>query len=278
MYRNEKLYQFLLEQSENITEKWYASINQENAQGVYAATTPSLVADLKQENLALIRKVIEVFKKDHETVLDELGEWIERVSTDEQHFRTPLYSILMEFHRTQDRVIETIDEFIHMHEGEYSVKDIVGWYDIMNRSFRRVIRNFVEQYTLYSDKRLKAQQELILELSSPVITIREGIALLPLVGDIDTQRSKFILENTLSECGRLGIRHLFLDLSGVVLIDTMVAQHLFQLIDALRLLGVKTTLSGIRPEIAQTAVQLGVSFDEINITSSLSIALNSIFH
>ncbi|MFP3490379.1 STAS domain-containing protein, partial [Staphylococcus sp. SIMBA_130] len=83
-------------------------------------------------------------------------------------------------------------------------------------------------------------------------------ALLPLVGDIDSDRATAIFENTLEGCTTKRVDHLFIDLSGVYLVDTRVAQQIFQLITGLKLIGVTATLSGIRPEIAQTAVQLGI--------------------
>lgn len=277
MHQNERLYKYLAERADLMSDRWFELARKDNVIGVYASEDAKVVAELKKQNASFIYKVIEIYIKEEETLFSDLHDWLEEVTTDEEHFRTPLHVILQEFHRNQNVFTETLNEFISESKEEYTQEEILTMYETMHRTYRKVISKFVQLYMNYSDKRLRAQQELIIELSSPVIYIRQGVALLPLVGDIDTQRSKFILENTLAECARLGVRHLFLDLSGVVLIDTMVAQHLFQLIEALRLLGVKTTLSGIRPEIAQTAVQLGVSFDEIDITPSLSIALNSIF-
>lgn len=97
---------------------------------------------------------------------------------------------------------------------------------------------------------------------------------MPLVGDIDTARAKIILENTLNQCSQKGVQHLCIDLSGVVIIDTMVAHQIFDLVTSLRLIGVETTISGIRPEIAQTAVQLGLPFNEFRTASSLAHALD----
>lgn len=114
---------------------------------------------------------------------------------------------------------------------------------------------------------------MIQELSSPVIALDNKRALLPLIGDIDTTRAKFILEHTLEQCGEKGIHHLFIDLSGVVMIDTHVAHQIFNLIKSLSLIGVKTTLSGIRPEIAQTTVQFGISFNDVSIKPTLAGAL-----
>ncbi|MDR4379263.1 RsbT co-antagonist protein RsbRB, partial [Bacillus amyloliquefaciens] len=82
------------------------------------------------------------------------------------------------------------------------------------------IYKFVDHAEHNSKMQLNAQREMILELSSPVITLSKRTALLPLVGDIDTERAKFILENTLSTCADRLIEHLLIDLSGVVVVDT----------------------------------------------------------
>lgn len=140
-------------------------------------------------------------------------------------------------------------------------------------AFDRVMMRFVELQSEVMEKQLQNQQEIINELSSPVISLNEHTALLPLVGNIDPSRAELILENALEQCVKMEVSQLFIDLSGVVLIDTMVAHQIFQLIDALQLIGVKPILSGLRPEIAQTAIQLGLNFENLTITSTLSQAL-----
>ncbi len=104
-----------------------------------------------------------------------------------------------------------------------------------------------------------------------VLTVQKTpeIGLLPIIGDIDTHRARGLLESTLNQSVELGINILILDLSGVVMVDTMVAHEIFQLIDALRLIGTDTILTGIRPEVAQTSIQLGLTFDGIQIENSL---------
>jgi rsbT co-antagonist protein RsbR len=97
-----------------------------------------------------------------------------------------------------------------------------------------------------------------------------------LIGDIDRERATFLLEHTLKQCTKLNIHHLLIDLSGVVKVDTMVAFQIYQLIKALKLINVDSTLSGIRPEIAKTAVQLGIDFNNIPIVSTLKRAINGL--
>ncbi|WP_244499281.1 STAS domain-containing protein [Terribacillus halophilus] len=95
---------------------------------------------------------------------------------------------------------------------------------------------------------------------------------MPLVGEIDTNRAKYMLDNVLAQCAKLGGEYLFTDMSGVVIIDTVVDHRIFNIVNSLRLLGVETILSGIRPEIAQTATQLGIGFD-VKTTQSLQVAV-----
>lgn len=175
----------------------------------------------------------------------------------------------------RNQYLKLIKEFVSLNKGKYSEEMIELWNQKILDTMDDVVTWFMEEHHKASTMRLKGQQEMINELSSPVISLNNNMGLLPLVGDIDTARAKLILENTLEQCSERRLNHLLIDLSGVVMIDTMVAHQIFQLIDALSLIGVKTTLSGIRPEIAQTAVQLGLSFDKVSITSTLSSAINA---
>jgi anti-anti-sigma regulatory factor len=100
--------------------------------------------------------------------------------------------------------------------------------------------------------------ETLRELSSPVIPIFEGIIVLPLIGHIDTQRASQILEGLLAGIEHYRARVVLMDVTGVPIVDTSVANHLLQAAQAARLLGAETVLVGVRPEVAQTMVQLGV--------------------
>jgi rsbT co-antagonist protein RsbR len=111
------------------------------------------------------------------------------------------------------------------------------------------------------------------ELSVPVVPLFPGVAVLPVVGEVDTNRAKVLLESTLQQCVESEITSLVIDLSGVSYIDTMVAHRIFQLVSTLKLLGVKTTLTGLSPEIAQTSISLNLDFSEITIKSNLLQAL-----
>ncbi|OMP66175.1 STAS domain-containing protein [Domibacillus epiphyticus] len=276
MYKNKELHQFLLEKAWKLTEEWYESLDKSDPFGVYANTDPDAVNVLKNQNYEFHLQFFQLFNQEESAFMEEFEGWIIKVANDGQHLATPSHLILREFFRIRGHYIKFIKEFASIHEGKYSEETIDLWKQKVFDMMDKVIIWFMEEYHKFSMSRLESQQEMIYELSSPVITLNKTTALLPLVGDIDTARAKLILENTLKQCSRKRVDCLLIDLSGVVMIDTMVAQQIFQLIEALDLIGVKTTLSGIRPEIAQTAIQLGLDFDKVSITSTLSNAMDSI--
>lgn len=276
MHRNKELYDYFCEKSWQLTEDWYQNLDKIEQDGVYISVDPKVIETVKKQNNEFHLKFCEVFNKEETEFYADFEKWIVSVAQDENHLATHLHAILKEFFRTQEQYLKLVQDFLEEHNGEFSQKEVDQWNSVITKTMSEVIVWFTEEYNNHSQKRLKAQQELIIELSSPIISLNEDIALLPLVGDIDTARAKFMLEHTLEQCAELGVNRLFLDLSGVAIIDTMVAHQLFQLISALKLIGVETILSGLRPEIAQTAVQLGLPFENITIRSTLSHVIRNI--
>ncbi|WP_050182817.1 STAS domain-containing protein [Domibacillus robiginosus] len=269
------IHEFLLEKAKQITEEWYASLDKNDPNGVYSTTDPYAIELLKKQNYEFHLQFCELFVEEESVFLKEFEKWIINVAKDEHHLNTPMHFIVREFFRTRDQYLQFLEEFFSINQSAYPQNEADLWKQRVISAIDHVVMWFMQEHHKFSVKRLQSQQEMINELSSPVITLNRGIGLLPLVGDIDTARAKLILEKTLEQCAEKRVDHLLIDLSGVIMIDTMVAQQLFHLVEALGLIGVKTTLSGIRPELAQTAVQLGLNFDKISITSTLSHAVIS---
>ncbi len=113
------------------------------------------------------------------------------------------------------------------------------------------------------------QQEELLELSTPVVQLWKGVLALPLIGTLDSSRTQVVMENLLQEIVRTGAEIAIIDITGVPTVDTLVAQHLLKTISAARLMGADCLISGIRPQIAQTIVHLGV---ELNVISKANLA------
>jgi rsbT co-antagonist protein RsbR len=131
---------------------------------------------------------------------------------------------------------------------------------------------------------IKGREEVILrqtdeitEISTPVIQVWEGILALPIIGTLDSARTQVVMENLLQEIVETGSTIAILDISGVPAVDSLVAQHLIKTVAATRLMGAECIISGIRPEIAQTVVHLGIDLSNIVTKASLASALKHSF-
>jgi rsbT co-antagonist protein RsbR len=271
LQKSEQLYKYFIENADRLTEDWYANLDRTDPNGVYASDNPEVIKTLKKQNNDFHYYLAKVFVEEEERFLEDFHEWVIAISSDKEHLETPIHFIIREFIRTREQYFQLVEEF--KQKNDIPEERITVWNRSIVRIFDIVILQFTEQFHENSIRQLRAQQEMINELSSPVILLSENRALLPLVGDIDTARAAAILENTIKQCAEKRVTQLFIDLSGVIIIDTMVAHQIFQLIKGLSLIGVHSTLSGIRPEIATTAIQLGLSFNDITIASTLSKAI-----
>jgi rsbT co-antagonist protein RsbR len=116
------------------------------------------------------------------------------------------------------------------------------------------------------------QQQEMLELSTPVVQLWEGILALPLIGTLDSARTQVVMENLLEKIVDTGAQIAIIDITGVPTVDTLVAQHLLKTVAAARLMGAECYISGIRPQIAQTIVHLGVELNDVVTKASLADA------
>jgi rsbT co-antagonist protein RsbR len=143
-----------------------------------------------------------------------------------------------------------------------------------------MVNNFVDNLALHTmesyihgrDQVIARQQEEMLELSTPVVTLWDGIVALPLIGTLDSARTQVVMESLLREIVQTNSRFAIIDITGVPTVDTLVAQHLLKTITAARLMGAECILSGIRPQIAQTIVHLGINLQDVITKSKLADA------
>ncbi len=131
----------------------------------------------------------------------------------------------------------------------------------------------LEVYQKGREQIIVRQQEEMLELSTPVITLWKGILALPLIGTLDSSRTQVVMENLLQRIVDTGASLAIVDITGVPTVDTLTAQHLLKTVAAARLMGADCIISGIRPQIAQTIVHLGVELGDVITKASLADAL-----
>ena len=210
-------------------------------------------------------------KNDQKTIFDQIVKWakesgefasnlgisLSEALEDTTYYRKFIWEVLKEEIRDHNIPTDTIFELI----------------TIIDPLLDKAVYVFSLTYVNIHQETLKKAKSAFLELSVPVVPITKGIAILPLIGEVDTERATLLLEETLKKANELKLSHLLFDLSGVMIVDTMVAHQIFKIVDALGLLGVKTILIGIRPEVAQTMIQLGIDFSTITIKANLEQAL-----
>jgi rsbT co-antagonist protein RsbR len=129
-----------------------------------------------------------------------------------------------------------------------------------------------EVYQKSREEFIKRQQEDLLELSTPVVKLWDGILALPIIGTLDSARTQVVMESLLQAIVQTNSRVAIIDITGVPTVDTVVAQHLLKTVTAARLMGADCIISGVRPQIAQTIVHLGINLLDVTTKSTLSAA------
>lgn len=265
MDSTKNLHAFLLENAMNMTERWLNS--RENDGTTYDANAPNNVVKIiikqNQEFIKIVAGSL-VGESDYK-------EWATEVASNRAKSKTELSDMLKNFKKFREIFMSYLIQYAS--EQSSSIGELGNWMNQINYTFDDIIELTSFQFQRINSAYIQSHREMVMELSSPVIPIYKGVGILPLVGSIDTYRAKVIREKTLIQAANLELHALIIDLSGVPIVDTMVANELFQVFKALSLLGIEASLTGISPAIAQTSVQLGLDFSSIPTFSNLSQAL-----
>lgn len=270
-----ELYDFLIENKYKLTDDWLKSRVKVDGSTYSANVASQIEEQLRKQNNNFTDAVSAVFVNKREDYLPAIDEWISTIAQERASHSVQLHEVISQLRIFRGIYWSYIRKFFK-EEDRGTSEDILRWSEVLNDAFDYIIESFAIRYYEANERILSSQRAMIDELSSPVIPIRKGIAILPLVGEIDTHRAKTILEMTLEQSAKKDLHTLFIDLSAVAIIDTMVAQQIFQLMASLKIIGVESVLSGIRPEIAQTAITLGISFKDITVHGNLMRALETL--
>lgn len=267
-----QLHLFLCKKNQELTQQWFATLD-ESAGGFYREADPNSIAILKQLNREFHNLFCSLFEGTNPDSMSKLRTWIDRMDLEQGHLALPLEAIIKELFKSQKQYLQLVKTFVSTHEEQVPHELLLDWNQSIVDIFNDIVMEFSIANTKMTKDGLYSQQETIAELSAPVILVAPNVGLLPLIGEITEQRATDIFENVLKQCYDKSLVHLFIDLSGVPVIDTMVAQRIFQLIDGLKLIGVQVAIAGVSPVIAQTAIQLGIKFDEIDVYNKLEQAM-----
>jgi rsbT co-antagonist protein RsbR len=157
-----------------------------------------------------------------------------------------------------------------------NTEDLIWINKRVNNMLDISINETVFAFERQTSKLMKEVQEEVDLLSTPVVPVQESVAVLPLVGKLDYDRSRLIMERAIPLVAKQKVQSLIIDFSGIVTIDATIAKHIFDIHNVLRLLGVESIATGMRPELAQAAVESGVDFSNINTFATVKQAIDSI--
>ncbi|MEU4773487.1 STAS domain-containing protein [Micromonospora sp. NPDC023644] len=167
---------------------------------------------------------------------------------------------------------EVLLELMEAEGGPHTLRDYVAFSGLIDQMGLFTFESFVRtRESLIAD-----QAEQLLELSTPVVKLWEGVVAVPLVGTLDSARAQVVMERLLQTLVDTGSPYAIIDITGVPAVDTQVAQHILKTVVAARLMGADCIISGIRPQIAQTIVALGIEFGDIATKASLADALRHV--
>ncbi|MBB5111024.1 STAS domain-containing protein [Micromonospora echinospora] len=167
---------------------------------------------------------------------------------------------------------DSLLELMEDEKGDNTLRDFVAYSALVDQMGLFTFETFVRaRESLIAD-----QAEQLLELSTPVVKLWEGVVAVPLVGTLDSARAQVVMERLLQTLVDTGSPYAIIDITGVPAVDTQVAQHILKTVVAARLMGADCIISGIRPQIAQTIVALGIEFGDIATKASLADALRHV--
>ncbi|MEW8970879.1 RsbT co-antagonist protein RsbRA [Mesobacillus jeotgali] len=254
---NKIISNYIQAHKQDILDQWIDRTKQEADDRVVRVVSDRVFQSASKEFIDLI---ISNFKGTSEEYNERLTDFAEKVV----RLGWPLTFVTKGLHTFNMIVFEGMQkEGIVTTENQMEiVYEFDRWATPMNNEI-------VSVYSSTWERTVSLQKIALQELSAPLIPVFEGITVMPLVGTIDTERAKQIMENLLKGAVKHRSEVVLIDITGVPVVDTMVAHHIIQAADAVRLIGAKCMLVGIRPEIAQTIVNLGIDLNQFTTKNNL---------
>lgn len=252
---NHEIINYIEENRETIFNRWIEGMDEIGEKKEFKAISDKVYLSTSREYINLLLNNISKNSDDLSHVLTDFAEKIVR-------FGWPLVYVTEGLSLFGKIVYEGMTEEIDDSRKVALIYDFEQW-------LRPVNNEILQSYTGSWEHTVSMQKIALQELAAPLIPVFDKISVMPLVGTIDTERARQIMENLLQGVVKHRAEVVLIDITGVPVVDTMVAHHIIQAAEAVRLVGAKCLLVGIRPEIAQTIVNLGINLDQIITKNSL---------
>lgn len=254
---NKLIFKFIETHKLDILDEWIQTTKEAADDRVLRVVSDQVFNSTSREFVDLVISNLKGSKDDYNSRLTEFSEKVVRLGW-------PLTFVSRGLHTFGVIVLDKMEQSgVITEENQRSLfREFSEWMQPMNNEI-------IDIYSTTWEKTVSLQKIALQELSAPLIPVFERITVMPLVGTIDTERAKQIMENLLKGAVKHRSEVVLIDITGVPVVDTMVAHHIIQAADAVRLIGAKCMLCGIRPEIAQTIVSLGIDLNQFTTKNSL---------
>lgn len=270
----DNIYQYLIANSANISQKWFQMRETSKNNSIYSAQSdPKIENMLREQHAYTIETIASAFLDDQKPFEEKLAIWADTVARSRVDTTTPIHEVLAALGRTRKVIWDFIKVYCSENKASISVEDVLKWSSILQETFERLYQEFSKLYFDLLLETIESRKNLLNELGSPVIPITKSVGVLPLVGEMDVDRAEHILNTVPHKCNQEHISHLFVDFSGVSVLNEVVVHYIYNLVDVLRLLGIKTSFSGIGPQSAMFSVQLGIDLRRSDSYNTLQQAL-----
>lgn len=236
--------------------------------------TEEMLEQSVQQNIEFLVLIANSFEETEEAAEAELIKWSKQVGKQQAALFNQFSTIIKPFAKNRLMYLEYITQ-ISIDHG-LSLENVVK---INNRISYLIDVSLIEtisEYEAYRDSLMEERQKEINELSAPIVPIQTGIAVLPLIGIIDSSRFQHIINHLVPSMPSRSIDHLIIDFSGILTIDSEVAEQMFILHSVLQLLGIHVLFSGIRPNLSMEVVRAGIDLTSFHTFRSVKQAVDSV--
>lgn len=248
---------YIASRKEELLDEWMDRMKKEADERALRLVSDQVFAGTSREFVELIISNLKESKEEFNNRLTDFAEKVVRLGW-------PLHFVIEGLRTFSKNLFEGMQE--HGYVTDENQMEVIYQFD----SWMSPLQNeVVDIYSKTWERTVSLQKIALQELSAPLIPVFEGITVMPLVGTIDTERAKQIMENLLTGVVKHRSEVVLIDITGVPVVDTMVAHHIIQAAEAVRLVGAKCMLCGIRPEIAQTIVNLGINLNQFTTKNTL---------
>lgn len=227
-----------------------------------------------QHNMEFLVLLAESFEETEEAAEMELIKWSKKIGERQATLFNQFATIIKPLAKNRLMYLEYITQ-ISIEHG-LSVQNVVKINNRISYLIDVSMIETIQAYEAYRDSLMEEQQKEINELSAPIVPIQKGISVLPLIGIIDSSRFQYIINHLVPSISNHSIEHLIIDFSGILTIDSEVAEQVFILHSVLRLLGIHVMFTGIRPNLSMEVVRAGIDFTAFETFGSVKQAVDSV--